>query len=88
MAVSSGVRYILTGFCSYGPPVVTADKARHGGSDDLHSFFMSEYCPEADGRAAGAGIRTGDTLRAVHLPGYLLERDGDVSVSICNLILM
>ncbi len=31
---------------------------------------MGDYCPDADGLAAAAGIRTGDILKGIYLPNY------------------
>ena len=90
VAVSSGVRYILTGFCSYAPPPPPArGSGRDSDSDDLHHFFMRDYCPDSDGRAAGAGIRTGDTLTAVHLPDYRpSDSDSDATVTLIFLVIV
>ena len=65
--VTSGVRYILTGFCSYYP----SSRGVHNNDNDdgdAHAVFMSDYRAEFDGLAAAAGARTGDILRAVRLP--------------------
>lgn len=67
VAVTAGTRYILTGFCTYGPSAEDADP---------HESFMREYDAEADGSAAGAGIRTGDILRGVFLPPPALSSIG------------
>ena len=58
MPISSGVRYLLLGFCSSFTV------------SDPHTHFMGDYCPDADGLAAAAGIRTGDILKGIYLPNY------------------
>ena len=40
---------------------------------------MGDYCPDADGLAAAAGVRTGDILKGIHLPDY---REDDANVCI------
>lgn len=50
-AVSSGIRYIIAGFCDYG------DGSMHD--------FMVDYDPITDGYAAGAGFQTGDIVRGI-----------------------
>jgi hypothetical protein len=66
--ISSGVRYILLGFCSSFTV------------SDPHSHFMGDYCPDADGMAAAAGIRTGDILKAIHLPDF-----GEDDTNVCGI---
>ena len=73
MAVTSGIRYILTGFCSYDNP------------DKSHSTFLAGYDRQYDGSAATArvaginsrdvsveddalqGIHSGDILRGIRI---------------------
>ena len=75
MAVTSGIRYILTGFCSYDNP------------DKSHSSFLAGYDRQYDGSAATArvtsarnpddsldddddsvqGIHSGDILRGIRI---------------------
>lgn len=54
--VTSGVRYILTGFCEYA----------YDCSDTTpHEAFMKDYKKLHDGYAAQGGIRTGDVIKGI-----------------------
>ena len=48
---------------------------------------MGDYCPDADGLAAAAGIRTGDILKGIHLPNYH-EDDKKVDFVVSSSILL
>lgn len=54
-AVTTGVRYILAGFCEYGDDLPLESSAAHGA-------FMASYDPKYDGFAALAGFRSGDQI--------------------------
>lgn len=56
-AVTSGVRYILAGFCEYGDIGNTMNL-----SEENHAAFMALYQPQFDGTAAQYGFRTGDMI--------------------------
>lgn len=59
LEVTSGVRYILTGFCEY---VDECDE----DCPTPHSVFLRGYDPVYDGRAAAGGVRTGDIIRGIY----------------------
>ena len=60
--VTSGVRYILTGFCEY---VDECDEDH----PTPHSVFLKSYDRVYDGEAAAGGIRTGDIIRGIYNKG-------------------
>jgi hypothetical protein len=59
LAITSGVRYILTGFCEYvyesDPDVKRCP----------HALFLRDYDVNYDGYAALGGIQTGDVIKGV-----------------------
>lgn len=71
--ITSGVRYILTGFCDYVPDFGNEDGAEHVG-------FMRSYEPLHDGYAARDGIRTGDVVRGAYSNDGELHMVGGVTV--------
>ena len=66
VAITSGVRYILTGFCDYVPEFEDDGITAHEG-------FMTHYDARYDGTAARGGIRTGDIVRGVYDDGGQLH---------------
>ena len=52
VAVTGGVRYILTGFCAYD-------------TEPTHEAYAAEYDARWDGKACADGVHTGDLLRGV-----------------------
>lgn len=55
LPTTSGVRYILAGFCDYLD-------SNHRVSMES---FLSEYDPQHDGYAAAEGFQTGDIIRGI-----------------------
>jgi hypothetical protein len=49
--IKKGDRYIIAGFCNYGP--------------DTHANFMKLYNPQYEGHAAEAGFRSGDLITGI-----------------------
>ena len=78
--ISSGVRYILAGFCEYGEDFPLE-------SHQAHSAFMSIYDPQYDGFAAQAGFRSGDQIIALETCDDLTTLDissGAPATETCN----
>ena len=67
VAITSGVRYILTGFINYT-----------NKRDLSHSTFMNDYNPLFDGTAARGGVQSGDILRGVYSNGEMINVDKDM----------
>lgn len=59
LAITSGVRYILTGFCEY---------VHESNSDDRspHASFLRDYDVKYDGYAALGGVHTGDVIKGIY----------------------
>lgn len=65
VTVTTGVRYILTGFCEYTHDDSSGDHI-HPNLEASHEAFMKEYDPLCDGYAAKGGVRTGDVIKGVY----------------------
>jgi hypothetical protein len=59
LAITSGVRYILTGFCEY---------VHERNFDDrcTHTSFLRDYDVKYDGYAALGGVHTGDVIKGIY----------------------
>lgn len=59
LAITSGVRYILTGFCEYVHESNSNDRSPHAS-------FLRDYDVKYDGYAALGGVHTGDVIRGIY----------------------
>ena len=74
VAVTTGIRYILTGFCEYTYHVIDNDHTINNNTNMLnnaHDSFMNDYDPIYDGYAATGGLRTGDVIKGVYFEDVL-----------------
>lgn len=60
LPVTSGVRYILTGFCEYVNEIDPDNKT------SPHSLFLRDYDSKYDGYAALGGVHTGDIIKGIY----------------------
>lgn len=60
LAITSGVRYILTGFCEY---VYESDPDERNSP---HTSFLRDYDVKYDGHAALGGVHTGDIIKGIY----------------------
>jgi hypothetical protein len=71
LATTSGIRYILAGFCDYV-------------DDDgfvSHQSFQSLYAADHDGYAGRDGFQTGDIIRAIETCEHEIDHLGNVVIS-------
>lgn len=78
-AVTSGVRYILAGFCEYGDIDNTLNL-----SEENHAAFMSLYQSEYDGTAAQHGFRTGDMIVGLEVCEKVTSPECDAGTAVCS----